>query len=111
MPPRVTVIDEGGQIVVVTRYWSDVARTTPVDPTVVLFRVQGPEMEGDDADYVYGSDDEVTRRAEGIYEFRYNPESPGAWFVRDETSDPQHSHEHRFQVRKSRFDDTPGGGS
>ncbi len=102
----------GQELVYVARWFSDADGETPADPTTITFRVQLPTDSGDDADFVYGTDSEVTRVSTGVYEFRYASAVPGVvWFRAEAAGAVVDAMEWSVKYRRSRFDDVPGVGS
>lgn len=101
----------GNRFVFRARWFSDIAGETPVDPVAVVFRVVYPG--DDDLAFEYGTDDEVTRTATGVYLWEHQLAAPGAVKFRAEATGSvvDDCLEWSMQVRRSAFDSVPGPGS
>lgn len=94
---------EMGQQSVWTATFKD-DNNAPVDPATVVFKWMTSASSSSSTTYTYGTDDEITRKDVGVYEFT-SPvyTNSGAHFLRAESTAPASAHETSIQVQQSWF--------
>jgi hypothetical protein len=94
-----------GNTVVLTATFRDLDGRL-MDPDTVRCRVVRRIDDAEVSTYVHGTDDELTRKALGIFQLRIVPDEPGAWIYRFEGSGViECAQEGTFNISKSLIPD------